>query len=101
MPDGVAASTTPIGEWDFVQKYFKMLKVGLPRPVVEHKMLSEVRYLGIGLLDSVRRIRSRYCQCEKCGQVVVDGWAMDHESCAKSIIGKCRHRLLSNDTACK
>ena len=42
VPDGVAASTLPIGQWEFVQKYFKMLKVGLPRPVVEHKMLSEV-----------------------------------------------------------
>ena len=37
------ASTVPIKDWDFVQKYFKMVKVGLPRPSVEHKMIQEVR----------------------------------------------------------
>lgn len=42
VPEGLAASSVPLKDWDFVQKYFKMLKVGLPRPVCEHKMISEV-----------------------------------------------------------
>jgi hypothetical protein len=43
VPDGIGAATVPLKEWEFVQKYFKMMKVGLPRPMVEHKMNSEVR----------------------------------------------------------
>lgn len=35
------AATVPLKDWEFMQKYVKMMKVGLPRPVVEHKMLSE------------------------------------------------------------
>ena len=58
VPDEIAASTVPIGEWEFVQKYFKMLKVGLPRPVVEHKMSSEVRF---GLDVSARFVYMRIC----------------------------------------
>lgn len=41
VPESVAAATVPLKDWEYFQKYFKMMKVGLPRPVVEHKMLSE------------------------------------------------------------
>lgn len=32
MPEGLPASLVPVKDWDFIQKYAKMLKVGLPRP---------------------------------------------------------------------
>lgn len=59
VPEGVAASNTPLKDWEFFQKYFKMMKIGLPRPVVEHKMISEVR----GELRSCGTGIARPCCC--------------------------------------
>ena len=38
---GVKMTAIPLGEHEVWSKYFKMLKVGLPRPIVEHKMAQE------------------------------------------------------------
>ncbi|GMF21956.1 unnamed protein product [Phytophthora lilii] len=39
--DGTSGDQTPLKDHPTYQKYFKMLKVGLPAPVVKHKMQSE------------------------------------------------------------
>lgn len=42
VPEDMPAATVAAKDWEFLCKYAKMMKVGLPRPVVEHKMMSEV-----------------------------------------------------------
>lgn len=40
VPD-IPAATVPLKDWLFMDKFIKMSKVGLPRPMVEHKMIQD------------------------------------------------------------